>query len=293
MPSASASRRSSPRPRSSRATASSPAGPSTAATTWPSCRSPAPAALRSWSSVTTSTARSTPNSGGLVNPAAQVGRVAREAEVPFLLDACQSVGQMPIDVSEIGCDFLSTTGRKFLRGPRGTGFLYITGEWIERLHPPFLDLGGAEWTSLDSYQFRQDARRFETWEAAHALRLGLGRAIDYALDLGLDDIWARVRELAESLRAHLVAIAGVTQHDRGEKRCGIVTFSVAGVAAEEVKATLAGSNVSVEVSLVEDTRLDLEERGLDRIVRASVHYYNTEEEISRLCELIDVLVPGR
>ncbi len=234
-----------------------------------------------------------PTSGGLVNPAEDVGRLARESRVPFLLDACQSVGQMPIDVSEIGCDFLSTTGRKFLRGPRGTGFLYINGEWIERLHPPFLDLGGAEWTSLDSYQFRQDARRFETWEAAHALRLGLGRAIDYALDLGLDDIWARVRELAESLRAHLVAIAGVTQHDRGEKRCGIVTFSVAGVAAEEVKATLAGSNVSVEVSLVEDTRLDLEERGLDRIVRASVHYYNTEEEISRLCELIDVLVPGR
>ena len=147
-----------------------------------------------------------PTSGGLVNPAAEVGRLARAAGVPYLLDACQSVGQMPIDVEAIGCDFLSTTGRKFLRGPRGTGFLYVDAGWAERLHPAVVDLGGAEWTERDAYALKPGARRFETWEAAHALRLGLGAAIDYALAIGVERIWARISVLASILRDGLGAL---------------------------------------------------------------------------------------
>jgi cysteine desulfurase / selenocysteine lyase len=130
-----------------------------------------------------------PTSGGLVNPAAEVGKLAQEADVPFLLDACQSVGQMPIDVEAIGCDFLSTTGRKFLRGPRGTGFLYVGRKRLDELDPAMPEVGSASWTARDGYTHKQGARRFETWEASHALQLGLGRAIDYALELGLDSIW--------------------------------------------------------------------------------------------------------
>ena len=231
-----------------------------------------------------------PTSGGLVNPAAAAGRVARETGVPFLLDACQSVGQMPIDVREIGCDFLSTTGRKFLRGPRGTGFLYVRSELIDNLHPPVLDVGGADWTRLDDYTLRPDARRFETWEVSYALQLGLGRAIDYALDLGLGAIWQRISALAEMLRRRLAVVPGISQHDRGATRCGIVSFSVHDMAADDVMAALAARNVNVYVSRLEDTRLDLEERGLHRFLRASVHYYNSEEEIERLCALLDDLV---
>jgi cysteine desulfurase/selenocysteine lyase len=223
-----------------------------------------------------------PTSGGLVNPVAAVGRLAREAGVPFLLDACQSVGQMPIDVEAIGCDFLSTTGRKFLRGPRGTGFLYVRSERAETLHPPAMDVGGAEWTRRDGYDFKPGARRYETWEAAHALQLGLGRAIDYALELDPNAIWERVRALAGRLRDGLASTAGVTVHDRGWVRCGIVTFSLAGTDPDALEARLAERGIHVNTSTVDDTRLDLEERGLDRIVRASVHYYNTEEEVDRL-----------
>jgi cysteine desulfurase / selenocysteine lyase len=230
-----------------------------------------------------------PTSGGLVNPAAEVGRVAREAGVPFLLDACQSVGQMPVDVTRIGCDFLSTTGRKFLRGPRGTGFLYVREEWAERLHPALVDLGGADWTRLDGYDLKPGARRFESWEAAHALRLGLGRAIDYALELGLDAIWARISELARRLRSGLGASPGIALHDLGETQCGIVSFSVDGVAPEAVKASLAARGIHVELSHIDDTRLDLEERGLESFLRASVHYYNSEDEIERLLDAVGSL----
>src|SRR5437867_552257 len=229
-----------------------------------------------------------PTSGGLVNPAADVGRLAREADVPFLLDACQSVGQMPIDVEEIGCDFLSTTGRKFLRGPRGTGFLYVGQRRLAELDPAMPEVGSATWTTRDAYTHKQGARRFETWEASHALQLGLGCAIDYALELGLDSIWERVSSLAARLRESLDTIPGVETYDLGRTKCGIVTFAADGIEAETLRARLSEQRVNVHLSEPGDTRLDFEARGLPTMIRASVHYFNTEPEVTRFCELVEV-----
>jgi cysteine desulfurase/selenocysteine lyase len=222
-----------------------------------------------------------PTNGGLRNPAAAVGRIARRHGVTYLLDACQAVGQMPTRVAEIGCDILTATGRKFLRGPRGTGFLYVRRECLLRLEPPMIDHYAAPWIAPDQYALRQDARRFETWESNCAARLGLGRAVDYALAIGLDAIEARCRTLSTRLREGLRSLAGVTLHDLGPDPAAIVTFSVAGQDADALKAKLDQSGFNVSVSRPSSTLLDARVRQLPALVRASPHYYNTEDELAR------------
>jgi selenocysteine lyase/cysteine desulfurase len=223
-----------------------------------------------------------PTQSGLVNPAAEVGRVTRAAGVPLLLDACQSAGQLPLDVDAIGCDILSGTGRKFLRGPRGTGFLYVRRELIERLEPPFLDMHAADWQPDGSYRIRDDARRFENWETYYAGKVGLGVAVDYALAIGVEDAWERIQLLATRLRAELEEIPEVTLLDRGAVLGATVTFSVAGVSAEDVKRRLAAERVNVSVMEAASAQLDFGERAIDEAVRSSVHYYNSDEEIDLL-----------
>jgi cysteine desulfurase / selenocysteine lyase len=227
-----------------------------------------------------------PTQSGLVNPAAEVGRVTRAAGVPLLLDACQSVGQMPLDVEELGCDVLSATGRKFLRGPRGTGFLYVRRPLLEQLEPPFLDLHAAEWLPDGSYRVRDDARRFENWETYFAGKIGLGVAADYALEVGVEAIWERVQALAAALRARLSALSGVAVHDRGRVLGATVTFTVADRAAAAVQTELARRHVNVSVMDAASARLDLDARGIIEMVRASVHYFNTDEEIDLLVETV-------
>lgn len=221
-----------------------------------------------------------PTNGGLVNPAAEIGRVARAAGVPYLLDACQSAGQLALDVEAIGCDLLSATGRKYLRGPRGSGFLYVRKGFLEQLEPGQLDLHSAEWVAPDRYRLRPDARRFENWEFNYAAVLGLGAAVDYALNLGLETIEARVRWLGRRLRYLLGSYSKLPVYDLGEEPCGIVTFTVPDRTAEEVKADLARQKLPINVTTASPVGalLDATRRQLPTMVRASVHYYNTEEE---------------
>jgi selenocysteine lyase/cysteine desulfurase len=231
-----------------------------------------------------------PTNGGLVNPAAAVGAVAREAGVPFLLDACQSAGQIPLDVDEIGCDMLSATGRKYLRGPRGTGFLYVRRDLLHRLEPPFLDLHAASWVASDRYEVRGDARRFENWECNVAGKIGLGVAAEYALGWGIEPIRERVTSLAEGLRQRLSAMPGVAVRDLGRERCGIVSFTVQGREPRDIYERLATRGVNAWVSVREHTRLDMDARDLEEMVRASVHYYNTEDEVERFCAELGAFV---
>jgi selenocysteine lyase/cysteine desulfurase len=227
-----------------------------------------------------------PTNGGLVQPAAAVGALARAAGIPFLLDACQSTGQMDLDVNALGCDMLCATGRKYLRGPRGTGFLYVRSSMLAHMEPPLLDLRGATWVAQDRFEVRGDAKKFETWESAAAPRLGLGVAIEYALALGLKKIEHRVQSLAALLRERLAEVKGVTVRDLGRVRCGIVTFTYEGHSAGKVLRWLQANGIAARAVERSASLIDMEQRGLEELVRTSVHYYNTEAEIERLCNVL-------
>jgi cysteine desulfurase / selenocysteine lyase len=230
-----------------------------------------------------------PTSNGVVNPAEEVGRLCREHEAFYVLDACQSVGQVPVDVTRIGCDVLSATGRKYLRAPRGTGLLALSDRAMTTLEPPFLDLHAATWVADDRYEVRPDARRFESWEHNVAAVLGLGEAARYHRDLGPADAWARVQALGAMLREGLAELPRVTVHDRGEVLGGIVAFSVDGVSASEVSRRLRYQRINTSVTGLTSARYDLEPRGVEEQVRASVHYYNSEPELDALVAAVGVL----
>ncbi len=227
-----------------------------------------------------------PSGDGLINPASEVGKVANEAGIPYLLDACQALGQMPVDVELIGCDLLCGTGRKFLRGPRGTGFLYVRRTLLEKLEPSQLNHHAAELQSTTSYKLRNDAKRFECWERNYAAQLALGVAIDYALAWGLEPINQRIRMLASTLRQELGKIDGVTLTDRGDTQSAIVTFSCAQIAADQLQLQFAIRKINTSTVSFSANPVSSEFCHSLQLLRASLHYYNTLDEIEQFVSVL-------
>jgi len=234
-----------------------------------------------------------PTAGGLVNPAAEVGRLARAADVLYLLDATQVVGQFPIDVSAIGCDMLTGTGRKFLRGPRGTGFLYVGPRALDRLDPFVAEIRSATWAGGRSFTWVDGARRFETWENSYVNVVGLGAAVRQAIDVGLDRVGRRSAALGARLRTGLAEIDGVTVHDLGREQCAIVTARVADVDTGDVADALSRQGINVSTTVAEHNQFDSEVRDVHPMVRLSPHYYNTEAEIDQAVDVIRAIAAHR
>ncbi len=234
-----------------------------------------------------------PTGGGLVNPAAAVGKIARAAKVPFLLDACQAVGQLPLDVEAIGCDILCGTGRKYLRGPRGTGFVYVRRNLAAELDPPFLDLHAATLVSPTDYRVRPDAGRFENWEQYFAGKAALGVAVDYAMSYGMRAIRSRIYHLAGILRQKLSEIEGVDVTDEGRELCGIVTFTAEPLSAPEIERRLRLHRINVSTSGGSGNLVSFRRRGIEAVVRASLHYYNTEAEIDYFNQTLRQVLKGK
>lgn len=230
-----------------------------------------------------------PTGNGLINPVVEAGVVAARNNILYLLDACQSVGQYPVDVKKIKCDFLSVTGRKYLRGPRGTGFLYARKNTTQNLEPIALDLHGAEWITSDTYRMRTDAKKYETWESSLSSKYGLSLAINYLNQLSITAVYRRIVSLASYFREELRSIGHIQVLDTGVNQSGIVTFISEKCTPSEIKKYLSLNNINVSVVVASSSLLDLSERKIKEAVRASVHYYNTKEEVNQVIELLKKL----
>jgi selenocysteine lyase/cysteine desulfurase len=242
-----------------------------------------------------------PTNSGLVQDVDGVAQVCERAGVPLLVDACQAVGQIPVDAPALGCDYLAATGRKFLRGPRGTGFLYVSDRALARGdHPLLPDLRGAEWSEADRYDLAPDARRFENWEFSHALVLGLGEAARYALEVGVEAGGARARRLAQEARRLLAVLPGARVLDRGwdrsdsgpgkEPPAAIVSVAFDGRDANDLVAALRERRVHTSASTRTSGVLDMDDKGVASTLRVSPHYYTTEDELDTLVEALEEIL---
>ena len=231
-----------------------------------------------------------PSGCGVINPAADVGRVARKAGIPYLLDACQALGQLPVDVESIGCDMLCGTGRKFLRGPRGTGLLYVRQSRLEQLEPIQLNHHAAQLLSTEKYQVKSDAKRFEYWERSYAGQVALGTAIDYALEWGIEQIRERIDHLAQRLRQELSDIEGVTLVEPKGDQCGIISFHSAKQSARELQQHLARHHINTSTVMFDANPFKTQQVDAPAALRVSLHYYNTTDEIMQfITELKKIL----
>jgi len=231
-----------------------------------------------------------PTNSGLIQPVEALGVIAQAAGVPYLIDACQAVGEIPIDVARLRCDFLSATARKFLRGPRGIGFLYVSDRALKRGDfPLYIDMRGADWVAADSFEPTPDARRFENWEFPYSLVLGMGEAAQYALNVGVEQSGRRAHELAATLRSKLTALAGFRVLDRGKELAAIVTVEVPGWDASEVVTLLRERHINTAASLRAYAVIDMTEKRAMSALRLSPHYYNTEQELDTVIEALKAL----
>ena len=216
-----------------------------------------------------------------------IGEIAQTKGACFLVDACQSVGHVPLDLQEIKCDFLFGTGRKYLRGPRGTGFLFARSGSTAKYMPPVIDLQSAHWDTAESFTIKEGAARFESFERNLAGQIGLGKAVEYANSLNITNIAARIQSLAGTMVTALEAIRGVRVHELSETQSGIVTFSKVGIGAEKLQNQLHQQRVNTSISKRTNARLDLDRDIQCDVVRASLHYYNSDSEIERVVQLIE------
>lgn len=228
-----------------------------------------------------------PTNSGLIMPAKEIGKIAKKHNILYLLDACQSVGHIPVDVEKIQCDFLSTTSRKYLRGPRGMGFIYVRKAVLKKLTPATLDMVTAHWKDADNYDLDCNIKIFEQWEKSYALVLGFSKALSYLNNLGVENTWKRIQHLSTYLRSELEKTGGIEVTDIGKNQCGIVTFSMSGVEPEALVNALLQQGINISASLRFSSIIDMDKRGLPGVCRASIHYYNTEDEIDILVEKVE------
>lgn len=227
-----------------------------------------------------------PTNTGLIQPAEEIGALCRARSIPYLLDACQSAGQLPLDINALHCDFLTGTFRKFLRGPRGAGFLFVSDRILEKPWGPlYPDMRSADWTTKDSYRFRSDARRFEDWELPYALVLGARASLEYAWGLGLENIALRNAELGRMVRKELSAL-GLTLLDRGDRQSSIITVKIDGWEPGDLLQTLRSKNINASIASRSSAIPDFDSKGVMWVLRISPHYYNTIEEIGTLAEAL-------
>lgn len=231
-----------------------------------------------------------PANGSTVYDAQALGQLCARHGIPYIIDAAQALGHIPVDVQALQCDVLTAPGRKWLCGPRGTGLVYLKPGFAARLQPMTVDHVSCPITPTGPV-LRQDARMLEQSESSVALKLGLLAALDTAQAEGWAQRFAAIAERARQLRSALADVPGLSLHSlaAAPADCGIVPFTLQGHTPAQVQQALLQCHIQVAASGMGFTPLDMQARGLSAVVRASVSAHTTDADIQALVQALQTL----
>lgn len=231
------------------------------------------------------------NASGALQHIEKICEIAKKRDVLTLINASQTLGLIPINVQELDCDFLTGCGRKWLRGPEGSGILYIRESLVESIEPTIIGWGGTTWDfETNEYYYLSTARRVEAGCPIVPSILGLGAAIDYAQNIGIEEIVTKVEALTRYSFQQLSVIEGIAIYGPKniENRLAIIPFNVEGLHPDEITNYLEKNNIIIESGTFMANML-LQHYGINKMVRISPHYFNTKVEIDFIVTLIKFL----
>lgn len=223
---------------------------------------------------------------GVIQPVTRLAELLAETGALFAVNGTQALGQIPVDVQAIGSDFFFATSRKWLRGPRGLGVLNVKPGLIPRLLPTTVGHTAALWTGPGEYEIVASPDRFHAGDHPFALMKGLSASADYAMGVGVESIFERNLELGSYAREALRS-AGIKIHDDVHGQTGNIPLQVGERDPDDVVDHLRAHGVAACVIYEENNLLALRRMGARSLVRLSISYFNTKEEIDRVSALLE------
>ncbi len=224
---------------------------------------------------------------GSIQDAKAICILVKENGSLSLVDAAQTIARMPVNVKDLGCDFLAICGRKHLCGPQGCSALFVKEDRINLLEPIFVGGGVAKMTEDFEYELFPGVGRFNAGILNTSGAIGLGEAVNFWMNIGIDKVWEHIRNISIRIFEKLENLDATIYSPKDmEKQAGIISFRLPQIHPDQLADTLE-KEYKILIRSGSPGSPVFTELGVDKINRLAPHYYTGDEEFNRLFDAIE------